>query len=447
MPLGRAYQFSSLTPQSTRGWYAPIGEGLRELGYHVWIDEEAIALGDRLTSVIERAVSAADFLVLFLSKAALLSNWVDEEWRTKFEEQLSAGDVRVIPVLVEECDLPPTLRGRLFLRLSDRREMLFHGAKEIDGAVQAHLARRGARSKIEPLAAPRVVANVAGELQRALDRPGARSSDQLDAVLFARAAGMKRYDRGDVDSAIDIYRAIVDTLRSSTIHHRVDILSSAAAAFGLSVDRLADSSRDEWVLRMLVDQGVELLQALAIADDFVRWQSVTAGHSLTSDYWWPFEPLRYAMEDRADKVEHLSTGVLNELIRWCITQVREQLVTRLDGVLPEVHAAVVLRILRWPGLSDNLPRPGESSTERRSWRSSGSKTVSNEVELLWDIYNLNMTSFDFFFGLDMVEIRERMLSEGSAAAFDLALVYRGYPRDEAYWSDPSALPKSKSRWE
>jgi hypothetical protein len=44
-----------------------------------------------------------------LSKHAVASHWVEREWQAKYSDELSDGQTRVLPVLLEDCDVPKLL--------------------------------------------------------------------------------------------------------------------------------------------------------------------------------------------------------------------------------------------------------------------------------------------------------------------------------------------------
>lgn len=87
-----------------------LAERLREAGLRVWFDEWIIEAGDDIYLAIERGLEAARVQVLCLSTAALGSDWVKLERSTVlFRDPTNAGR-RFIPLLLETCDLPDTLR-------------------------------------------------------------------------------------------------------------------------------------------------------------------------------------------------------------------------------------------------------------------------------------------------------------------------------------------------
>lgn len=86
------------------------GERLREAGLRVWFDEWTIRPGDDIYLSVERGLEEARTLVQCLSAAALSSGWVKLERSTVIFRDPSNADRRFIPVLLEQCDLPRTLR-------------------------------------------------------------------------------------------------------------------------------------------------------------------------------------------------------------------------------------------------------------------------------------------------------------------------------------------------
>lgn len=87
-----------------------LAERLKEAGLRVWLDDWVIKPGDDIYLAIERGLEAARVQVLCLSPAALGSEWVALERSTVlFRDPANAGR-RFVPLLLEDCDLPDTLR-------------------------------------------------------------------------------------------------------------------------------------------------------------------------------------------------------------------------------------------------------------------------------------------------------------------------------------------------
>ncbi|HEU0299112.1 MAG TPA: TIR domain-containing protein [Longimicrobium sp.] len=87
-----------------------LAKKLQAAGLRVWFDEWSIQPGDDIYLAVERGLEAARTLVLCLSPAALGSNWVALERSTVLFRDPVNAERRFIPLLLDDCDLPDTLR-------------------------------------------------------------------------------------------------------------------------------------------------------------------------------------------------------------------------------------------------------------------------------------------------------------------------------------------------
>ena len=97
-----------------------FAEGLRAAGIDIWLDEAQLNLGDSLVQQIERGLDSADFVAFFLSQASLDSQWARQELNVAISRQVS-GDrgAVVLPVLLEDAEVPALLRDVMYLDLRD----------------------------------------------------------------------------------------------------------------------------------------------------------------------------------------------------------------------------------------------------------------------------------------------------------------------------------------
>ena len=105
-----------------------LGADLHAAGLDVWLDEWRIQVGDSITEKVEEGIEAADYVAVWLTKHAVASRWVDKEWRTKFRAEIDSGQVLVLPLLAEECSLPPFLQDK---RYADFRASYDAGLREL----------------------------------------------------------------------------------------------------------------------------------------------------------------------------------------------------------------------------------------------------------------------------------------------------------------------------
>jgi len=89
-------------------------EQLKSQQLNVWLDEQEIKVGDSITSKISGGLKDSDYLVAVLSKASVASPWVQAELNSALMDQISNKGTAVLPVLIEDCDIPTLLRDRLY---------------------------------------------------------------------------------------------------------------------------------------------------------------------------------------------------------------------------------------------------------------------------------------------------------------------------------------------
>jgi hypothetical protein len=53
-------------------------------------------------------------VLVILSKHSIDSKWVEREWEAKYWDEVQSGEVKVIPVLLEECDIPQLLKTKKY---------------------------------------------------------------------------------------------------------------------------------------------------------------------------------------------------------------------------------------------------------------------------------------------------------------------------------------------
>lgn len=99
-----------------------LAERLRDQGLKVWFDEWVIKPGDDVYTVIEDALEASRTLVLCLSPASLGSGWVSLERTTILFRDPSRTDRHFIPLLLDDCEIPTSMRSFRFIDFRSRSE-------------------------------------------------------------------------------------------------------------------------------------------------------------------------------------------------------------------------------------------------------------------------------------------------------------------------------------
>ena len=92
---------------------------LREHGIDAWVDAWEILPGDSLVDkIFEEGIKNARAMIVILSNNSIDKSWVREELNAGFLKRLS-GKCRLIPVVIDECELPEALRSTVWQRIPD----------------------------------------------------------------------------------------------------------------------------------------------------------------------------------------------------------------------------------------------------------------------------------------------------------------------------------------
>lgn len=109
-----------------------LGAHLAQNKVHVWVDTWELRVGDSIVSKIQQAIQQASALLLILSKAAAASEWCKKELNAGLIRELDEKRVVVLPVLLEDCEIPLFLRDKMF---ADFRSNYDHGLRQVLEAV------------------------------------------------------------------------------------------------------------------------------------------------------------------------------------------------------------------------------------------------------------------------------------------------------------------------
>jgi hypothetical protein len=82
---------------------------LRAYTSRIFFAKWSIRVGESIVHKINEGLSSHDNLVLILSPASVDSEWVKRELNSSLMRQLHDKDIRILPVLKENCVIPPLL--------------------------------------------------------------------------------------------------------------------------------------------------------------------------------------------------------------------------------------------------------------------------------------------------------------------------------------------------
>lgn len=81
---------------------------------NVWLDRWELSIGDSLIEKVQEAADGASALLVILSAASVESEWCKKELSGGLLRELEEKRVVVMPVLLEDCDIPLFTRGKLY---------------------------------------------------------------------------------------------------------------------------------------------------------------------------------------------------------------------------------------------------------------------------------------------------------------------------------------------
>lgn len=90
-------------------------------GATVWFDEAEIKIGDSIIRKIEEGINNCEYLGAVLSKKAVESVWVRREVEMALTQEILKDHVKVLPILLEDCEIPGFLLGKLYADLREER--------------------------------------------------------------------------------------------------------------------------------------------------------------------------------------------------------------------------------------------------------------------------------------------------------------------------------------
>lgn len=99
-----------------------LAMALASNGHKVWIDEAEIGIGDSLLDKIESGILGSRYLIAVLSANSVGSRWCREELKMAMVRQIGQQGINVLPVLIEDCEIPGFLQEKKYADFrNDRR--------------------------------------------------------------------------------------------------------------------------------------------------------------------------------------------------------------------------------------------------------------------------------------------------------------------------------------
>jgi hypothetical protein len=84
---------------------------------NVWVDTWELNVGDSILNRVQDAIQESSALLVILSKTSVESEWCKKELSAGLMRELDEKRVVVLPVLVEDCEVPLFLREKMYADL------------------------------------------------------------------------------------------------------------------------------------------------------------------------------------------------------------------------------------------------------------------------------------------------------------------------------------------
>jgi|SRR5271166_327174 len=91
---------------------------LRRYDIEVWVDEAEIKIGDSLIEKVGQGIKENVFVGAVISRNSIDSQWVKKELEVALQRELKEGRVVVLPIVLDDSELPIFLTGKLYADFS-----------------------------------------------------------------------------------------------------------------------------------------------------------------------------------------------------------------------------------------------------------------------------------------------------------------------------------------
>jgi hypothetical protein len=116
---GAPRAFISHATEDKERFVVELAKRLRAKGVNAWLDQWEMLPGDSLVSkIFDQGIGEADCVVVVLSHTSVTKRWVREELEAAIVRSIKEN-VRVIPLLIDDCEVPKSLRSKVWLRIAD----------------------------------------------------------------------------------------------------------------------------------------------------------------------------------------------------------------------------------------------------------------------------------------------------------------------------------------
>lgn len=194
-----------------------LAQDLTTYGVRVWWDQWEMGVGDSLIKKIQEGIAESSWLAVVLSPTSVSSAWVERELAAAMVSEIESRRVVVLPLLLDDCQIPPFLKDKIYADFRDSYE----------SGLRALLTR--VAPPIDPKIARDLLSERESRVLRAHSKIPAESRHRYQQFLHTKLASPRSRDRLGALSALSILRdpklgqqlrAMLDD-RSSAIRARI----------------------------------------------------------------------------------------------------------------------------------------------------------------------------------------------------------------------------------
>lgn len=95
-----------------------LAESIQKYGFEIWLDQKDIVIGQPILDRIRDGVTKeSDYVLIILSKSSTVSEWCKLELRMAYEKELTTKRVVVLPIRIDEADVPDEVKTKKYFQL------------------------------------------------------------------------------------------------------------------------------------------------------------------------------------------------------------------------------------------------------------------------------------------------------------------------------------------
>jgi len=118
METGHPKAFISHATKDQERFVTEFAQKLRAKGVDAWYAKWEMQPGDKLIGkIFDEGIGNSDTMIVVLSKNSVESSWVREEMDTGFVRRVEKKLRRLIPVVIEDCEIPVALESTFQVRI------------------------------------------------------------------------------------------------------------------------------------------------------------------------------------------------------------------------------------------------------------------------------------------------------------------------------------------